>query len=203
MTLATRSHERRNALLLATVALGVVGFAAALFPFTQTLFPTSSIDPSRAKTIAIDISDLRTSGQITAKWGHKPIKIIWRSALEVSQLDGLSKDTYFPHETPSTFPGIQPVYRSLRPEVFVFVSLSTYLGCSIDVQRAGHALPGFGRKLEYGVLFDPCHQSTYDLAGRSIRATESNGWVGFLEVPNLLIPPHHFASDSELVIGEP
>ena len=43
-------------------------------------------------------------------------------------------------------------------------------------------------------LFCPCHQSKFDLAGRVYK--------GVPAPLNLVVPPHKYASDTQVVIGE-
>jgi ubiquinol-cytochrome c reductase iron-sulfur subunit len=81
--------------------------------------------------------------------------------------------------------------RSARPEFGVLVGICTHLGC-IPNFRPTPGAADIGASWPGG--FDrPCHGSKFDLAGRV-----------FKNVPaptNLVVPPHHFASSSALLIG--
>lgn len=79
--------------------------------------------------------------------------------------------------------------RSIRPELFVTVSLCTHLGC----------IPSFRPEPESigpdwpGGFYCPCHGSKFDFAGRV--------WKGSPAPTNLVVPPHAFVSEERLVIG--
>jgi ubiquinol-cytochrome c reductase iron-sulfur subunit len=83
-------------------------------------------------------------------------------------------------------------HRSLRPECSVLVGVCTYCG------RATKYMPG-----DDAVAFDadgagghfcPCCASKYDLAGRA--------YYGAIARHNLPVPPHHFADEKMLRIGQ-
>ena len=94
-------------------------------------------------------------------------------------------------------PEQQPDYaknqtRSIKPEILVLVGTCTHLGCS----------PTFRPELEpqpfdadwKGGFYCPCHQSKFDLAGRVYK--------GVPAPTNLVIPPHKYATDTKIVIGQ-
>ena len=92
----------------------------------------------------------------------------------------------------------QPAYaqnatRSARPDVFVAIGICTHLGCSPSAVPAGSNNPGLPADWPGG-YFCPCHGSKFDAAGRVFRNQPAP--------TNLEIPPHRYASDTLLVIGE-
>ena len=82
--------------------------------------------------------------------------------------------------------------RSIKPEIFVAVGICTHLGCS-PTFRPELAPADLGADW-LGGFFCPCHQSKFDLAGRVFK--------GVPAPTNLIIPPHRYASDTSIVIGE-
>jgi ubiquinol-cytochrome c reductase iron-sulfur subunit len=91
----------------------------------------------------------------------------------------------------------QPSYcknenRSIKPEWWVAVGICTHLGCS-PTYRPEVAPADLGPEW-LGGFFCPCHQSKFDLAGRVFK--------GVPAPTNLVIPPYHYMSDTQVVIGE-
>ena len=91
----------------------------------------------------------------------------------------------------------QPAYcknetRSIKPNVFVAVGICTHLGCS-PTFRPDVAPADLGADW-LGGFFCPCHQSKFDLAGRV--------FAGVPAPTNLVVPPHRYATDVSVVIGE-
>ena len=90
----------------------------------------------------------------------------------------------------------QPAYaknehRSIKPAYLVLVGLCTHLGCSPTYVKESDA-HSLGSEWKGG-FFCPCHGSFFDLAGRVFR--------GVPAPTNLEVPPHHYVSDSRIVIG--
>jgi ubiquinol-cytochrome c reductase iron-sulfur subunit len=86
----------------------------------------------------------------------------------------------------------QNEYRSIKPEVLVTVGICTHLGCS-PTYRPDAGAPDLGADWEGG-FFCPCHGSKFDLAGRVYKSVPAP--------LNLVIPPHRYLSETELVIGD-
>jgi len=92
----------------------------------------------------------------------------------------------------------QPPYatnaaRSVKPEVFVAIGICTHLGCSPSNAPAGAANPSLPSDWPGG-FFCPCHGSTFDGAGRVFKDKPAP--------TNLEVPPHHYAGDTHILIGE-
>ena len=98
---------------------------------------------------------------------------------------------------PDSLESEQPAYaqnefRSIKPEVLVTVGICTHLGCS-PTYRPDAGAPDLGADWEGG-FFCPCHGSKFDLAGRVYKSVPAP--------LNLVIPPHRYLSETELVIGD-
>jgi len=98
---------------------------------------------------------------------------------------------------PKSLEDQQPLYaknetRSVKPEYLVVVGICTHLGCS-PTYRPELAPADLGPKWDGG-WFCPCHGSKYDLSARVYK-----------DVPaplNMVIPPHHYMSDTRILVGE-
>ena len=92
----------------------------------------------------------------------------------------------------------QPAYvkgpeRSIKPEVFIATGVCTHLGCSPTLKKEIGAASDMGADWPGG-YYCPCHNSRFDLAARVFKGSPAP--------KNLAIPPHRYASDASLVIGE-
>lgn len=190
MSNAPVSSGRRKFLTLTTGVVGAVGVAAVAVPFVKSWSPSEKAKAAGAPVL-VDISKIQPGQLILVEWRGKPVWVVSRTQKIIDELATLSDKLRDPHsEEPQ-----QPEYtinaqRSLKSEIFVAVGLCTHLGCSPTY------LPeSFSEQVE-GVesgFFCPCHGSKFDMAGRV-----------FQNVPaplNLVIPPHHYVSDSMILIG--
>src|SRR5690606_21367558 len=82
-------------------------------------------------------------------------------------------------------------YRSIRPEIGVYVAICTHLGC-IPTYRPDVNAPDL-RPRWPGGFFCPCHGSYFDLAARVYRNVPAP--------TNLVVPPYRFVSDAVIEIG--
>ena len=181
----------RRLWLTATSVVGGVGLVATAVPFVSSMTPSERARAMGAP-VEVDVSGI-ASGEIkTVEWRGQPVIILRRSK---SMLDALSR-----HDDLLADPGSrrseQPAYatntdRSIRPEISVMVGICTHLGCVPSIRPTPGAAD-IGDSWPGG-FYCPCHGSKFDLAGRV-----------FKNVPaptNLVVPPHHFASDDRLLVG--
>jgi len=184
--------HRRDFLVLATGALAATGAVAALWPFIDSMEPAQDTLAAGAP-IDIDISPLQPGQQIVVLWRSRPIFVVHRTPEELKTLQDPKTlaDLRDPHSTALQ----QPEYaanwhRSIKPEYLVLVGICTHLGCIPNF------MPGVGTvdPSWRGGYFCPCHGSRYDLAGRVFK--------GVPAPYNLPVPPHRFASDTAVRIGE-
>lgn len=184
--------ERRTWLL----AAGGMGAAAALttaVPLVSTLAPSERARAMGAP-VEVDIADLRPGELRTVEWRGKPVWVLRRTPEMLAGLAPLAGQLADPDSRRDQ----QPAYatnaqRSIRPEVLVVVGICTHLGCSPSVVPQGSTNPSVGAQWSGGFLC-PCHGSTFDLAGRVFKNKPAP--------TNLEVPPHRYASDTRLLIGE-
>ena len=178
------------------IATGVAGGAAALataVPFVSTFAPSE-----RAKAaggpVEVDISDIPPGGAKTVEWRGKPVWVVRRTPEMLAALQGRDSELVDPQSAQDQ----QPAYtknpaRAIKPEVFVAIGICTHLGCSPNAVPAGTANPSLPADWPGG-FFCPCHGSTFDGAGRVFKNKPAP--------TNLEIPPHRYASDTRVLIGE-
>ncbi|MDA7746478.1 ubiquinol-cytochrome c reductase iron-sulfur subunit [Psychromonas sp.] len=181
---------RRKFLTLTTGVVGGVGAAAVAVPFVKSWSPSEKAKAAGAP-VSVNIDKIQPGQLIRVEWRGKPVWVVSRTDKVIEELPKIDNQLRDPaSEEPQ-----QPDYatnelRSIKPELFVAVGICTHLGCSPTY------LPDtFGEQVE-GVesgFFCPCHGSKFDMAGRV-----------FQNVPaplNLVIPPHHYVSDTTILIG--
>lgn len=185
---------RRNFLIGATSVVGAGGVVGVAVPFVTSWNPSARALAAGAP-ITVDISKLDPGdmlGPIPA-WRDQPIFIVSRTEQQLDKLDEVTDRL----ADPTSERDQQPSYaknptRSIKPEVLVLVGLCTHLGCS----------PKFRPEIEpreydpnwLGGFYCPCHGSKFDMAGRV--------YEGVPAPSNLIVPPHHYKTDSVIVIGE-
>lgn len=186
-------HTNRRYLLLATAGVTAVGAVGAAIPFVQSWQP-SALARALGAPIKVNIAKLQPGemlGPLPA-WRGQPIFIVRRTPEALAILEENTGNLADPASEASDQPDYAVNdYRSRKPDIGVFLGLCTHLGCS--PKYYGEIQPQAFESDWQGGFFCPCHGSKFDLAGR----VERN-----LPAPtNLPVPPHHFESDSVLVIG--
>lgn len=178
---------RRRSLLWATGGLGAVGAAALAVPFVGGLQPSARARAAGAP-VAVDISQIEPGQQLTFEWRGKPVWVVHRTEAALAQLTDIRPKLLDPDSsTPQQPAYARNDYRSIRPDILVLVGICTHLGCSPTY------LPEVTANWRGGWLCS-CHGSLFDLAGRV--------FSGVPAPSNLEVPPHHYASDNVIVIGE-
>lgn len=181
---------RRRFLTGATSVIGGIGALYATAPFIGSWFPSAKAQALGAP-VKVDLNKLSPGAQLTIEWRGQPIWIIRRTESTVAGLKKLDGQLRDPQSTQAQQPSyIKQEYRSIKPEYLILVGLCTHLGC-VPMYRpeAGSVEPTW-----QGGFFCPCHGSKFDLAGRVFK--------GVPAPTNLLVPPHRYASDTVVVIGE-
>jgi ubiquinol-cytochrome c reductase iron-sulfur subunit len=184
---------RRDFLVLAASALGVVGAASAVWPLIDSLNPSADTIAAGAP-IDIDLSPVKPGQQLLVSWRGRPIFIVHRTPEQLKTLQE-AKDVSLLSD-PDSAVDQQPPYaknwhRSADPEYLVLVGICTHLGCIPEFQPDAGGVLGASWP---GGYFCPCHGSKYDLAGRV--------FTGVPAPYNLPVPPHHFPSKTSVRIGE-
>lgn len=183
---------RRN-LVFATAAVGGVATVATAVPFLASMAPSERAKAAGAPVEA-DIGKLAPGEMMRVEWRGKPVWIIRRTK---EMLESLRKIADQISDPESKRPN-QPEYarneaRSIKPEYLIVVGICTHLGCSPTDKFKEGAESGIDPNWPGGFLC-PCHGSTFDLAGRVYKNKPAPD--------NLEVPPHHFLSDTRILIGE-
>jgi len=185
----------RRAALVASLAIGGVGCAAAAVPYIASWGP-SEREKAAGAPVDVDISSLPPGKMQVAEWRGKPIWILRRTP---EQIEALKHDTArladpLSHRTAYPIPAYalqDPNTRSIKPEFLVVIGICTHLGCSPSGPFPPDENPQLGADAGFVC---PCHGSTFDLAGRVFRNKPA--------ADNLAVPPYRYLSDSLIRIGE-
>jgi ubiquinol-cytochrome c reductase iron-sulfur subunit len=186
-------EKKRMWLIVATAAAGAAAGGGVAVPFALSWFPSARALAAGAP-VEVDISKLEPGQQVTVEWRGKPVWVLLRTPEMVAQLEknvALLAD-------PESKEAKQPEYvkgpgRSLKPEVFVVEGVCTHLGCSPTLKKEVGAASDMGADWPGG-YYCPCHNSRFDLAARVFKGSPAP--------TNMTVPPHRFASNAMLVIGE-
>jgi len=185
---------RREFLFLATAAFGTVGVAATAWPIIASMEPSADVRAAGVP-VSVDLSQIQPGQQISLFWQGKPIFILRRTEQALAELKnpGLLARLGDPDSAVNQQPGYARNWsRSSKPEFMVLIAICTHLGC-IPLPKPDLGDPTMEASWPGG-YFCPCHGSKYDLAGRVFR--------GVPAPYNLPVPPHHYATDTTLVVGE-
>ncbi|TDQ43343.1 ubiquinol-cytochrome c reductase iron-sulfur subunit [Tepidicella xavieri] len=194
MSEATVDNGRRT-WLITSCAMGGVGAAAVAVPFVSSFQPSERARAAGA-SVEVDISGLQPGEKIVVEWRGKPVWIMRRTEEQLATLEKLEDQLADPNSQRTAYP--TPPYarnrhRSIKPEIFIAIGICSHLGCSpIDKLQPGPQ-PSLPNDWLGGFLC-PCHGSTFDLAGRVFRNKPAPD--------NLEIPPHHYLSETVVLIGE-
>lgn len=191
----TPRRRRRRLLISATSAVGAAGLAAASVPFIASMAPSGR---ARAAGAPVDseFGRLGAGERLTVEWRGKPVWIVRRTEAMLKTLEQSSHQARLA-DPRSAVDSQQPSYarnafRSVKPAYLVLVPICTHLGC-VPTFRPEVAPPDLGPDWDGG-LFCPCHGSKFDLAGRVYRNVPAP--------TNLVVPPHHYLSETKVRIGE-
>jgi ubiquinol-cytochrome c reductase iron-sulfur subunit len=150
---------RRTWLLRIVQGFSVVGLSLFAYPFLRALFPGSV----EAGYLEVDLTDLRAGEHTKVLWLGRSVMVLRRHP-KVDVLDekpGTDRQHFVALKDPDSTLSVQPgyaqnSYRSRRPDIFVFYSNCTHLGCEVAVSS----------DLSRTEILCPCHQSQFDDAGR-------------------------------------
>jgi ubiquinol-cytochrome c reductase iron-sulfur subunit len=186
-------ERRRRLLLVATSGAGAVLAGAAAAPLLVSWFPSAKALAAGAPVEA-DISKLEPGQQITLEWRGKPVWVLRRTAEMLSRLDQNAPLLADPESQASKQPDyVKGPGRSIKPEIFVVEGVCTHLGCSPTLKKEVGAASDMGADWPGG-YYCPCHNSRFDLAARVFKGSPAP--------TNMTVPPHRYAGDHVVVIGE-
>lgn len=168
--------ERRDFLVLAAGAMGVVGAASFVWPLIDSMNPSAEV--LALATVEVNLEPIAAGQAITIVWQGKPVFVRHRTEAEIRQAAEVVVEDLRDPEPDSA--------RVERPEWLVMIGLCTHLGC-IPLGQKSTDPQG-----EFGGWFCPCHGSHYDTAGRIRKGPAPT---------NLPVPPYSFVSDTTILIG--
>jgi ubiquinol-cytochrome c reductase iron-sulfur subunit len=189
---AIEDTGKRRFLLAATSVVGGIGVVAAATPFVMSFWPSERAKAAGAP-VEVDISKVEAGQKINLEWRGKVCWVVNRTPEMLASLPKLNSTVLDPNsEQDQQPPYAKNEHRSIKEAIWVAVGICTHLGCS-PTYRPDVAPADLGADW-LGGFFCPCHQSKYDLAGRVYKS---------MPAPlNLVVPPHRYASDTLVVIGE-
>jgi len=166
---------RRDFLLIATGAVGVVGAGAVVWPFVQTMAPDAATVAAGAP-IEVDLTPIAAGQIVKVFWRGKLIFVRHRTEEEIKAAQDANIASLRDPQPDSAR------VKEGKAQWLVVYGSCTHLGC----------VP-LGQQGEYKGWFCPCHGSVFDTSGR-VR--------GGPAPVNLPIPDYTFVSDTQLRIGE-
>lgn len=184
--------RKRRILTRLVTTVSVLGVSAGAGVFAHSMNPSARA-LAAGGPVEADISKLTVGQQITLVWRQQPVWVLRRSERMITSLRATNPVLRDPQSEVAEQqpPYAQNIHRSIRPDIFVVVSLCTHLGC-VPNFRPEVAPADLGASWDGG-YFCPCHGSKFDLAGRVFR--------GVPAPTNLVVPPYEFLSDSLVRIG--
>lgn len=183
---------KRRFLTLATTVVGGAGAAMVAVPFLSSMAPSQRAKALGAPVTA-DISKVEDGARVTYVWRGSPVWIVKRTPDMLGTLSQLTGEVADPDsQQPQQPEYITGAERAIKPEVLVMIGRCTHLGCSPLFRPDADAADVPGEWL--GGFFCPCHGSKFDISGRVYK--------GVPAPTNLVVPPHRYADENTIVIGE-
>ena len=182
--------KRRGFLGLSLAAVGSVAGLFASIPFVKSLLPSAKAR-GLSGPIEVDLSKLQP-GQVSAhSYRGDTMLVLRRTPDMIARIESM-KEHWRDDGMTVDPPYVDASHRAINPEYLVVRGVCTHLGC-VPQKRAeeGKALVG---EWWTGGFICPCHQSSFDYAGRVVRGPAPR---------DLPIPPHRYADPTRLIIGEP
>jgi ubiquinol-cytochrome c reductase iron-sulfur subunit len=169
-------ETRRDFLLYASTAVGVVGTGLALWPFIHSMNPAA--DVLALASTEVKLSAIAEGQAITVMWRGKPVFVRHRTAAEIEAARSVNIGELRDPQSDED--------RVKQPQWLIMVGVCTHLGCIPLGQKAADP------KGDFGGWFCPCHGSHYDSSGRIRKGPAPL---------NLPIPEYAFLDDETVKIG--
>jgi len=167
---------RRDFLILAAGAMGVMGAIGVVWPLIETMNP--SADVLALSSTEVDLSMIEEGQSVTIKWRGKPVFIRHRTAAEIDAARSVDMDDLSDPETDEA--------RTQKAEWLILVGVCTHLGCVPLGNGIGDP------RGEFAGWFCPCHGSHYDTSGRIRKGPAPR---------NLEVPEYEYLDDHTVRIG--
>ncbi|GAB5467397.1 MAG: ubiquinol-cytochrome c reductase iron-sulfur subunit [Rhodospirillales bacterium] len=185
---------RRDFLYLTAGAMGVIGTAAVVWPFFNSLNPAQ--DALALATVEVDLGPVEVGQSITVQWRGKPVFIRHRTAEEISEARSVDVADLKDPQTDTSRVVVSPELEAAAKagstaaeptsDFLVVIGVCTHLGCIPLGQKPG------SERGDFGGWFCPCHGSHYDTSGR-IRLGPAP--------TNLAVPEYNYLTDTRIQIG--
>src|SRR5690606_34604305 len=121
---------RRRFLVAATSVVGAAGAVGAVTPFVGSWFPSAKAKAARAP-VKVNVSKVEPGQQMVAEWSAQLVFIVRRTEELLGNLEKIHDRLSDPESKSSSQPTyVDPVKRSIKPEILVLVGICTHLGCS-------------------------------------------------------------------------
>ena len=177
VTAGHSGETRRDFLILTASAIGVVGVAATIWPFIDSLNPAR--DTLALSTTEVDLvagpGRPATDRRLARQTG------LYRSPHPGGDQEGGRTST-----SRSCAIRRRMLRASRNPNGWSIIGVCTHLGCIPLGQKTGDD------RGPYGGWFCPCHGSIYDTSGRIRQGPAPL---------NLIVPPYEFTGDTTIKIG--
>lgn len=169
-------ETRRDFLLYASSAVGVVGAGLALWPFIHSMNPAA--DVLALASTEVNLAPVAEGQAITVMWRGKPVFVRHRTAAEIEMARTVNTAELRDPAGDDT--------RVKKPEWLILIGVCTHLGCIPLGQKPADP------RGDFGGWFCPCHGSHYDTSGRIRKGPAPL---------NLHVPEYAFLSDTTVKIG--
>ena len=190
----TDKTTRRDILYVATAAFGTIGVVASIVPFVSQMNPDAAT-LAAGGPVELDVGKVAPGQQVVVRWRGRPVFVTHRAPDALQKLKDPALLALLADPQSSELqqpPYVENWHRSIKPEFGVVIGICTHLGCiPLFEPQPDPTSPAADWP---GGYFCPCHGSKYDLAGRVFH--------GVPAPYNLPVPPHRFASDTLIRVGE-
>ena len=183
--------SRRNTVIAVAALPGALTGAAIVAPLVASLAPSERAKAAGAP-VTVDIANIKPGEKLSVEWRGKVVWVMRRTPEQVTMMENIPASQLQDADSKKSE---QPAYaigktRSISPELMVMEGVCTHLGCSPTAKMT----PGEMGNDWVGGYYCPCHNSRFDLAARVFKGSPAP--------KNLVVPPHRYASNAVVVIGE-
>lgn len=179
--------QKRRFLTWATAGVGAVGAGFVAVPFLGSWNPSEKAKAAGAP-VEFNLDKVEVGQMVKVKWQGKPVFVVRRDNRTLEALKSMEdlKDAKSENASTKQPASLDPVTRSLKPEIAVIVGICTHLGCVPQHKKETEVSWGGG-------FFCPCHGSKFDLAGRVFNGSPASY--------NLQVPDYKYLAENKILIG--